>query len=102
MAQQWRAIVALPVAVDSPLGRAGDAVEAVTTHLPPPEEHARCAVCRTLPWPCDPFDTAARDLAVLGIPVGYLVPLELHPVLWPATPTTSDQPTQHMPGATDG
>ncbi|QFZ20510.1 hypothetical protein [Saccharothrix syringae] len=102
MAEQWRAIVALPVAANSPLGRAGDAAEAVTTHLPPPEEHARCAVCRTRPWPCDPFDTAVRALAALGIPVGYLVPLDLHPVLWPPATPTSDQPTLDMPGALDG
>ncbi|WP_257902921.1 hypothetical protein [Saccharothrix obliqua] len=59
MVEQWRAIVALAVAVDSPLGRAGGAVDALAAHLPPPEEHARCAVCRDQPWPCGPFDSAA-------------------------------------------
>ncbi|GAB2994189.1 hypothetical protein [Saccharothrix stipae] len=101
MAEQWRAVVALTVAADSPVGRAGCAVEAVTTHLPPPDDPGRCAVCRNPPWPCDPFDTAARDLAALGIPVGYLVPLDLHPVLWPPAAATSDQPTLDLPGATD-
>lgn len=102
MADPWRAIVALPVAVNSPLGRAGSAVDAVTAHLPPPADHAPCAMCRDQPWPCGPFDTASRELAALGIPVGYLVPLDLHPVLWPPAPGTFDQPTLDMPGATYG
>lgn len=102
MAEQWRAVVALTVAADSPLGRTVKAVDAVTAHLPPPETHVRCAVCRNRSWPCGPFDTAARDLAALGIPVGYLVPLELHPVLWPPAPATFDQQNLDMPGATDG
>jgi hypothetical protein len=80
----------------------GRAVDAVTAHLPPPDSHARCAVCRNQPWPCEPFDTAARDLTALDLPVGYLVPLDLHPVLWPPAPTIPDQPTMDMPGATDG
>lgn len=102
MAEPWRAIAALTVAADSPLSRAGDAVDAVAAHLPPPEEHARCAVCRNQPWPCGPFDIAARDLAALGIPIGYLVPLDLHPILWPPTPAYFDQQTVDMPGAADG
>lgn len=102
MTGQWRGVVALAVAADSPLGRAADAVGVATTHLPPPGEHAQCAVCRDSPWPCGPFDTAARELAALGIPVGYLIPLDLHPVLWPPAAATSDQPTLDLPGALDG
>ncbi|GAA1309131.1 hypothetical protein [Saccharothrix xinjiangensis] len=103
MTEQWRTVVVLPVTADSPLGRAADPVATVTAHLPPHDSRTRCALCPDRAWPCHLFNAAARDLAALGIPVGYLVPLELHPVLWPPTSTPPPDPrTTDTPGAPDG
>jgi len=79
-----REVTAVVVAFDSPLGRVVDAIEQLTTHLPTAEQPAACPVCARRAWPCAEFDAAARHLRTTGVPIGYLVPLDLHPQLWPA------------------
>ncbi|MEV0681709.1 hypothetical protein AB0I60_34825 [Actinosynnema sp. NPDC050436] len=93
MPADWRAVAALVVPADSPLGRAGRHVEVLAGHLPPPSGHRTCVLCRA-PWPCGPWDEAARTLTEDHLPVGYLVPLDLHATLWPptATPAPPERP----------
>ncbi|CCH33004.1 hypothetical protein ABZ816_33370 [Actinosynnema sp. NPDC047251] len=93
MPTDWRAVTGLAVPADSPLGRGGRHVETVTGHLPPPAGRGLCALCRT-PWPCGPWDRAARALEEEHLPVGYLLPLDLHAVLWPpgVAPAAPERP----------
>jgi hypothetical protein len=79
-----REVIAVVVALDSPLGRVVDAIEQLTAHLPTAEQPATCSLCSRRPWPCTAFDAAARHLQTTGVPIGYLLPLDLHPQLWPA------------------
>ena len=79
-----RAVTAIVVAADSPLGRLVGAIEQLSTHLPTPEQPGTCLFCSMRAWPCASFDAAVRHLQTSGLPIGYLIPLDLHPELWPA------------------
>jgi hypothetical protein len=79
-----REVTALVVATDSPIGGVVDAIEQLTTHLPATEQPGMCPLCPRQAWPCTRFDDAARHLQANGVPIGYLIPLDLHPELWPA------------------
>lgn len=72
------------VALDSPVGRVVDAIEQLTVHLPTPARPSACPLCSWQNWPCAGFDAAARHLQAAGVPIGYLVPLDLHSTLWSA------------------
>jgi hypothetical protein len=78
-----RAIVAVIVAVDSPVGRVPQAINDLAAHLPPPEKPGACPLCSTHSWPCALFDDAARRVEAAGLRLGDLVPLDLHNRLWP-------------------
>jgi hypothetical protein len=82
-------IVAVVVAVDSPLGRAVEAVDELTAHLPSPREPQSCPLCPTQSWPCTAFHTAAHHIHAARLWIGELVPPYLHPRLWPAPPRLS-------------
>jgi hypothetical protein len=84
MAVGMREIVAVVVAADSPLGRAGATVDELTSHLPPPGEHQPCPLCPRQAWPCAGFDLVATRLqSAYQLGLGMVVPLDLHPRLWP-------------------
>ncbi|MBP2337286.1 hypothetical protein [Saccharothrix coeruleofusca] len=87
------------VDVDSPLGRVGVAVDELAAHLPMPGTQTRCPLCSTMTWPCASFLDAARHLHDGGVPVGLLVPLDLHPVLWPPT-ASAPAPVTAVGGST--
>ncbi|MFC0430968.1 hypothetical protein [Kutzneria buriramensis] len=78
-----REVTAMVIATDSPAGRVAEAIEQLTAHLPTPDQPTTCPMCSRQGWPCTGFDAAARHLQAAGVPVGYLVPLDLHPTLWP-------------------
>ena len=78
-----REVTAVVVAIDSPAGRVVEAIEQLTTHLPTPDQPTVCPLCSRQSWPCTGFDTAARHLQISGMPIGCLVPLDLHSTLWP-------------------
>ena len=79
-----REVTALVVATDSPAGRAAEAIEQLTAHLPTPDYPTTCPLCSRQVWPCTGFHDATRQLQAAQLPIGYLVPLDLHPSLWPA------------------
>lgn len=101
-----REVIAVIVAADSPIGRVVQAIDDVAAHLPPPQEPQACPLCFTQSWPCARFDDAAHRVQAAGLRVGELVPLDLHPRLWPpsppppaptpsASPIPPPRPTQH-------
>lgn len=71
------------VAADSPLGRAGRAVDDLAAHLPSPDQPRACPLCSAQSWPCAGFDDAAHRALAAGLRLGDLVPLDLHDRLWP-------------------
>ncbi|MEV7043926.1 hypothetical protein [Amycolatopsis sp. NPDC051061] len=84
----------LMVAADSPAGRAAEAINDLTRHLPQPGAPAVCPTCAARFWPCTYFYDAAHRMHNARLRVGDVVPLELHPRLWPppaasATPRDS-------------
>jgi hypothetical protein len=81
-----REIVAVVVAADSPAGRVATAIDDITAHLPPPDVPWECPLCSAHSWPCSRFDAAARRVMATGVRLADLVPLDLHPRLWPRTP----------------
>ncbi|SMD27469.1 hypothetical protein [Kibdelosporangium aridum] len=58
-------IIAVVVAVDSPLGRAVEAVDKLTAHLPSPREPQECPLCLEQSWPCHGFYAAALHHSVI-------------------------------------
>lgn len=79
-------IVAVVVAVDSPLGRAVEAVDELTAHLPSSREPQECPLCPNQSWPCPGFHAAARHVHAARLWIAELVPPHLHPRLWPMPP----------------
>ncbi|GAB3902233.1 hypothetical protein ACFQ1S_05640 [Kibdelosporangium lantanae] len=94
-----RDITAMVVAAESPIGRVIEAIELLTSHLPPVDQPAVCSLCSPQSWPCPAFDAAAEQIQAGAMPIGYLVPLDLHPRLWPASP---DTPPPHEPVVEQG
>lgn len=90
-----RDIVAVVVAADSPAGRAAQAIDEVTAHLPASDEPWACPLCSTQSWPCPRFDEAAHQVQAAGLRLGELVPLDLHPRLWPTPQPRSRPPAPH-------
>ncbi|GAA2975556.1 hypothetical protein [Actinokineospora diospyrosa] len=80
-----RDIVATVVVVDCPLGQVARAVDDLSSHLPAEQEPGVCPFCVNAQWPCGRFLAAAQHIAGCGVDVSSLVPVALHPVLWPAT-----------------
>jgi hypothetical protein len=78
-----REVTAVVVAVGSPAGLVGEAIERLTAHLPTSDHQTECPMGCRRDWPCAGFDAAARDIQSAGLPIGYLVPLDLHSALWP-------------------
>lgn len=78
-----REIVAVIVAAESPAGRVATAIDDVASHLPPLEAPWSCPLCSAQSWPCSRFDEAAREVMSNGVRLADLVPLDLHPRLWP-------------------
>ncbi|OXM43125.1 hypothetical protein CFP75_39685 [Amycolatopsis alba DSM 44262] len=77
----------LVVAADSPAGRAAEAINDLTRHLPEPGEPNACPTCAGRFWPCEYFDDAAYRVHTARLRVGDIVPLDLHPRLWsPSAP----------------
>jgi hypothetical protein len=98
-----REVVAVIVAADSPIGRVAQAVDDVAGHLPPRQEPQACPLCLSQSWPCARFDDAAHRVQTAGLRLGELVPLDLHPRLWPppaAPPTPVASPAAPPPGST--
>jgi hypothetical protein len=90
----FRRVEGLVVAADSPAGRAAEAINDLTRHLPDPGAPAVCPTCAGRFWPCSSFDDAAHRVHTARLRVGDVVPLDLHPRLWPRTPTDkSDEET---------
>jgi hypothetical protein len=83
-----RESVAVIVAADSPVGRAAQAIDDMSAHLPPPEDPRACPLCSTQSWPCARFDDAAHRVQAAGVRLGELVPPDLHARLWPPPPPT--------------
>ncbi len=86
-----RTPVGVIVAAESPLGRAAEAANDLNRHLPTPAEPGSCPTCTGRFWPCAYFDDAAARLLTARLRLGDLVPLDLHPRLWPP-PTPPDSP----------
>ncbi|MEC3974283.1 hypothetical protein [Amycolatopsis sp. H20-H5] len=86
-----RAVEGVVVASDSPAGRAAEAINDLTMHLPDPDDSGVCPTCAGRFWPCRYFDDAAHRVHTARLRVGDVVPLDLHPRLWPApaAPATS-------------
>ncbi len=91
-------IIAVVVAVDSPLGRAVEAVDKLTAHLPSPREPQECPLCLEQSWPCHGFYAAALHIHAARLWIAELVPPHLHPRLWPVSPRL---PTQTSPAGND-
>ncbi|MGW4529162.1 hypothetical protein [Amycolatopsis sp. NPDC004378] len=85
-----RPVRGLMVAASSPAGGAADAINDLTRHLPDPGTPAECSTCPGQFWPCQYFHDAAFRVHRARLRVGDVVPLELHPRLWP--PQTSPDP----------
>jgi hypothetical protein len=86
----WTGLV---VAADSPAGRATEAINDLTRHLPDPGTPGTCPTCAGRYWPCRYFDAAALRVHTAQLRVGDIVPLELHARLQlPATPSASQDP----------
>jgi hypothetical protein len=83
MAGDIRDVLAVVVAADSPAGRLAEAINDLTAHLPTPDEPDVCPMCSGKFWPCAGFDGAAHRVHTARLRVGDLVPLDLHPRLWP-------------------
>ncbi|MDQ3276291.1 MAG: hypothetical protein M3Q39_15030 [Actinomycetota bacterium] len=93
-----RDIVAVVVAVDSPAGRAAEAIDQLTAHLPPPDEPWACPLCSAQSWPCAGFDAAAHRVQAAHLRIVELVPLDLRPRLWPPQqPGPPETPAQSAP-----
>ncbi|GAA0589310.1 hypothetical protein GCM10010174_00180 [Kutzneria viridogrisea] len=90
-----REITAVVVAAECPVGGVVEAIEQVTSHLPTANDPEVCPLCPARPWPCSGFDAAAGHIQAAGIPIGYLVPLDLHARLWPPPQL---RPTTPPPG----
>ncbi|WP_410662112.1 hypothetical protein [Amycolatopsis sp. lyj-84] len=73
------------VAAGSPTGRAAEAINDLTRHLPDPGEPDFCPTCAGRFWPCAVFDDAASRVHAARLRVGDVVPLDLHPRLWPSS-----------------
>ncbi|GAA4552736.1 hypothetical protein [Amycolatopsis samaneae] len=94
-----RAVEGLLVAADSPAGRAAAAINDLTMHLPTPAEPGVCPTCVGRFWPCRYFDDAAYRVHTARLRVGDVVPLGLHPRLWPpATPPGPSPGEEHDHG----
>ncbi|GAA3010421.1 hypothetical protein LV75_006723 [Actinokineospora diospyrosa] len=78
-----RDILAVVVAVDSPLGRVARAVDVLSSHVPAVAQPLVCSFCVGSGWPCRSFLDAAQHVNDRGVDVGMVVPVDLHPVLWP-------------------
>jgi hypothetical protein len=89
-----RAVVGVIVATESPLGRAVEAANDLNRHLPTPAEPGICPTCVGRFWPCPYFDDAAARLQTARLRLGDLVPLDLHPRLWPPQPPAA--PAAHL------
>lgn len=97
-----RPMAGVMVAADSPAGRAAEAINDLTRHLPEPGAPAVCSTCPGRFWPCDYFHDAAYRVHTARLRVGDVVPLELHPRLWPpAAPSASQDPRAWPSDATD-
>lgn len=91
-----REIVAVIVPADSPVGRAAQAIDDMSAHLPPPDDPRACPLCSTQSWPCARFENAAHHVQAAGVRLGELVPPDLHTRLWPpAWPQPSPLTTRH-------
>lgn len=86
-----RGVVAVVLAVDSPASHVATAIDELTAHLPPAEQQSVCSVCSVRSWPCPPFHDAAHRVIAAGIRLADLVPVDLHPRLWP--PAAPQQPS---------
>jgi len=99
-----RPVAGIVVAADSPAGRASDAVNDLTRHLPDPGAPETCPTCADRYWPCTFLDDAAGRMNAAGLKVGDFVPLELHRRLWPPASTreqperTAEPPGEERPG----
>jgi hypothetical protein len=78
-----RLVAGLMVAADSPAGRAAEAINDLTRHLPDPGVPCACPTSAGRFWPCPYFHDAARRVHIARLRVGDVVPLELHLRLWP-------------------
>jgi len=92
-----RGVIAVIVAADSPFGRLADTIDDLSSHLPSLQEPQACPLCFTQPWPCTRFHDAAQRVHAGGLRLDELVPLDLHPRLWPQLPASpkSAQPAPH-------
>lgn len=87
-----REIVAVIVAADSPAGRVAEAMSDLSAHLPDVGEPQVCPMCMGQSWPCAGFDRAAHLVMTAGLRLAELVPLDLHPRLWPPKRPPSPRP----------
>ncbi|WP_026423351.1 hypothetical protein [Actinokineospora inagensis] len=83
MSDGKRGTLATIVAQDSALGQAASAVDQLSAHLPVAGRPAACPLCRAYPWPCPRFVDAAARIHAAGIGLHELIPVDLHPALWP-------------------
>lgn len=88
-----REIVAVIVAADSPVGRAAQAIDDMSAHLPPPDDPRACPLCSTQSWPYARFENAAHNVQAAGVWLGELVPPDLHTRLWPPPRPQPGPPT---------
>ncbi|WP_257924905.1 hypothetical protein [Amycolatopsis iheyensis] len=86
MEEDIRPVVGVIVATNSPLGRAAEAANDLNRHLPAPSAPGICPTCAGRFWPCAYFDDAAARLHTARLRLSDLVPLDLHPRLWPLPP----------------
>jgi hypothetical protein len=87
-----REIRAVIVAVDSAMGLGAQAIDDLSAHLPPQHAPRVCPLCSTQPWPCSRFRAAAHHVHACGVNLTDLVPLDLHPHLWPPEPCLDPPP----------
>ncbi|WP_026421709.1 hypothetical protein [Actinokineospora inagensis] len=83
MSDSRRDILAIIVAQDSALGQVDLAVNVLSAHLPVVGRPAVCPLCLARRWPCRGFLDAAARIHAVGIGLHELVPVDLHPILWP-------------------
>lgn len=92
-----RPVAGVMVAADSPAGRAAEAINDLTRHLPELATPAACPTCAGRFWPCAYFHDAARRVHTARLRVGDIVPLELHPRLWPPRANPASPETRAWP-----
>ncbi|MGH3927076.1 MAG: hypothetical protein ACRDTT_30115, partial [Pseudonocardiaceae bacterium] len=88
-----RAIVAVIVAADSPIGRLAELLADMSSHLPVPHAPQICPVCFAQSWPCARFSDAAHRVHAAGVKVSDLLPS----ICTPASGRSPRSHRQHRP-----